>query len=200
MQNSNISFTSRIAFVNTRDFVLKMPNLGPEINKPWTFRQITRAEKAHTTKVRTCTAGGILVKNKEGKNEVIMFHLCPPEERTPRNKNFLAISNRIRRLLREDKPIQGFLIGSKQLHSYSENFFNQMEAFLKNTLKIPYSKFKLQENLAGSHIAYDGALDTWFVNSTSVNIANDLDKAYRNIVISKSDVLDLSQLQPMDLN
>lgn len=193
MSNNQVSFKSRIVFMNSDKFFKITKDIRSTSKYPWTYKEIVRSDRAYTNNVQTCTAGGIIVEKPFKKREVVMFHLCPPEEETPENSDFQAIVNSFLKMLGKDKPVQGFILGSKRSFPYSLALFEKIEGFFKE-LSIPYSKFKVQKFEDWSHIAYDGKQDTWFVNSSNVKASDGLHDVYGDVLISSKDTLELSVL------
>lgn len=94
-QSPQINFQAKIRFVDAEvfcDLKDKLPKTTPRICDPYTAKEIIRAKTAYTTDIYTCTAGGVLVKDKRGKADMIMFHLCPPDEQ-PKNVDFSVIKD-----------------------------------------------------------------------------------------------------------
>jgi len=173
MQNSQISFTSRINFTTYPSWYRGANRISGalSVHHPWTANEIIRASEAYTKDVRTCTAGGIITKGDNTPLEVVMFHMSPVDE-WPKNKDFGLFEKVISRKLRTSEPIQAFLLGSKKQRESefvsSLEMFNKIENFIQK-LGIPYSKFKgLPLNGNWADIAYDGKKDQWLVHCSQL--------------------------------
>lgn len=195
MNNTKISFTSRILAVN--DFEKFRERVKPfEINitDPWTAKEIERGQQAFTIGVMTCTAGGIITKSKDlGGFDVVSFHMQPPQDHynfgPAVNLNLKDFEKTLLAKLGEDAPLRAFLFGSRTSIAHSGDFFSKIEAIIQK-LKIPYSKIKgLSGNVTCGHVAYDGKTDEWLLHivkdSEKVNFFRD----FSEVKIEKGDKL-----------
>lgn len=165
MQNSKISFTSGIKI--HKDLFSFQKVLGSFVEDKyilsgWIPEKTIRAKQLYTAEIRSCTAGGIIVKTPTEKDyDMVMFHLCPPEEGIPQNYDLNLIEKTFIDKIGTSSPVNAFLIGAKNTkfpREYSFRFFDNIENIIKK-LKIPYSKFKGSEEDMSIKMAYDGKND-----------------------------------------
>lgn len=192
MKCSQVSFTSGIHVVNASEFseAKKLIPNKYNVQSPWTAKEIVKTRKGYTEGVRTCTAGGLIVDGKSSK-EVVLFHLCPPEEATPENKDFSTIEKTFMAKLARSKAVQGLLIGSKSFVDYrcSTNFFEKIEAFFKS-LGMPYSKFKDQPTFSEVNLLYNGDRDTWLIYIPTCSGAappKNITRAFSDVFVCEND-------------
>lgn len=167
--NNQINFTSAIKWTNEVGFTKELEKLSSKllVDYPFTRKEISRGQEVYTQGVRTCTAGGVVVKTKEGRREIVMFHLDPNDRK---NNNFRRIKKSILRKIGNDTPVNGFILGSKAMYSKSANLFNLLEEFIQ-TLKIPYSKFRgTPWDSSLFDLAYNGKKDEFSASLSSANI------------------------------
>lgn len=188
---SSIKLTTRSGVLNEIiDFQHK-----PTINYPWSIHQTLKAPQAYTDGIQDCTAGGILVgENKDNIKDVVMFHICPD---TPDNKDFNLIKETLLKKIGNDTPIQGFLLGSRNAFKESAMMFSNLENFIKQTLKIPYTKMqglKLVEKDNYADIAYDKIKNQWTIfveelNPFKSDIEENLRGHFNDVFICEKDCL-----------
>lgn len=164
MQNSNISFKSNIKVVPMDYFKKSADLIKNHVDSPWTAKQILKAEKAYTTEICDCSAGGIITGE-----DVVMFHLNPTED------NLNDWSNIIETLKSKatagNKILRGFLLGRNNSRD-SREVFKRLETYMKNQ-NIPYSKFERHKYIfADTNILYDASKDEWLI--TNKNLSNSL--------------------------
>jgi len=163
MQNSQISFTSRIRLVNHSDFRSVVSEVSASVDSPWTANEILKAKRAYTTGICDCTAGGIT----DGK-DVVMFHIRPSENNI---EYWSDITETLKQKIdRNSKKLRGFLLGSLD-YGYSNNIFNGFEAFMREN-SFPCTKFRgHKERFAKVDIAYSSPKDEWLVTSNQISEA-----------------------------
>ncbi len=209
MQDSNISFTSRILFTNLKGFNSELNSFASKIkvDRPWSADEIIKASQAYTEEIFNCTAGGIITETK-GKKRVVMFHINPTLEDDSKI-DFSKVKEYLLKKIGKDKPVQGFLIGGKKDFSpsflpseyikkickISMEIFDDFENFMEG-LKIPYTKFKGQ-NIGGqnSRIAYNSVNDQWTITTRATEKFENIPKGlnilpdFDEIVISPKDTV-----------
>lgn len=175
MRNSNVSpinFGTTIRFKSGVKFAETMNQIGTSgkvgSHWSWTAKDIVKAPQAYTLDVQTCTAGGILVKQQQSSDfDIVMFHINPDDKE---NYDFQGIKDAIYVKLAGAKPLQGFLLGCKRIYETSEDMFDSFERFMKDDLRIPYSKFKGTKDIDHGFIdvAYDGNIDELSVRASAI--------------------------------
>jgi len=161
MQNSQISFTSRIRLVTKSDFKSVASKVSANVDYPWTAKEIIKSNSAYTTGICDCTAGGIT----DGK-DVVMFHICPSESNLNDWSNIIGTLKQ--KIDIKSKKLQGFLLGSF-VYSRSNSVFCGFEAFMKEN-KVPYTKLQGHtEIFADSDILYSSSRDEWLVTSDQIS-------------------------------
>lgn len=192
MQSSQVSFKSNIKFMPNELFLKEVERFGQleHVNYPGASKEIVRSAYAATGGIKTCTAGGILVRNDKSKMlDVVMFHITPLEEA---NSNFKIIERAILDKIGFDNPIQGFLLGSKKILKFSSNMFAKFEILMQK-LNIPYSKFKgiPTGNADYVDLAYSAKDDQWSVFASAINhiSADEIVKNFDEVSISEKDKL-----------
>lgn len=187
MQNSQINFTSGIKFSTLADFKKELPVLSEKtyVDWPWTANEIIRTPHGVTDEIKNCTAGGIITRGQKDF-DIVMFHLHPDNAV---NKNFDFVKQKIFEKLNNDKPLQGFLIGSKYCYQSSIDLFSTLESFMEN-LKIPFSKFR-GSPLCGEHIdiTYNGHKDLWTIFAENMELSKSPKDYFEKIAISDKDHL-----------
>lgn len=162
MQNSKISFTSKINFTTKHDFYKISRKIKHVVGYPWTEREILKANEAYTTGIGCCSAGGAITNGKD----ITMFHIEPTKS------NLIDFPNIIRTLTdkigRNNKKLQGLLIGSID-ESKSKDLFENFKSFMEKN-NIPYSKFEKQKSpYANTDILYNASTDEWFITSDKIS-------------------------------
>lgn len=175
MQNSKISFTSGIKIhkdLFSYEKVLQSFSEDKHILSDWTLAKTIRAKQLHTAEIKTCTAGGIVLKTPETKEyDMVMFHLCPPEECAPLHEDLNLIEKTFLDKIGNSSLVNAFLIGARNLDPYKNHsfrFFDKMETIIKK-LNIPYTKFKGSEENMSIKMAYDGKNDIFHIEDLVVS-------------------------------
>ncbi len=195
MQNSQINFTSNIRIANLDTFynsTIKLPYKNA-VKAPWTAEEIIKRRSAYTVLIKSCTAGGIVVKNpKTNKLKVVMLHICPPEEEQ-KNIDFKVIKAAIAKKIGKNIPVSGLLIGGKKCLPYSNKTFRNLEEIFES-FNIPISKFQGMPSSASANIAYHGAKDEWVIFSQLLakrisenNVLQKLAKYFKKFEIAPND-------------
>lgn len=166
--NNQINFTSTIKWTNGYGFKKELEKLSSKllVNEPFTRKEIVRAKEAYSKDARICTAGGIVVKNKKGEHEIVMFHLDPEDIK---NLNIKRIIRTISKKIGKDKPVNAFLFGGKMMNAFSVKLFDGLESFIQK-LGIPCTEFKgTPLDKSGFDLAFNGAENELTVRLTTVN-------------------------------
>lgn len=170
MQNSKISFTSRIRITDNFGLVQELRRLSSvqTLEKPYTAASIKRGENVLINNVKTCIAGGVLTKNEKGIHEVIPIHIEPAADNST-NIDFDAIAKKVKSELKGNPPLSGFIFGGKLEYQPSIDTLEKMEDLYKNDLKVPYSKI-VGTPLGGhdSQALFIGKLNDWIFSSTAI--------------------------------
>lgn len=194
MNNSNVSFTSKIVFIDGKTF-FKNKNKGQYIGYTHTEPNMLKCPNFHSEAIRTCTGGGIV---NDGKKEALGFHFW--DDKTNK-KNFIDIVVKLFRWMPEGN--RGILIGSKDLkgNDYSvEQFQRFKEVFLRRLDAVTlFEKHKNQSS--ETNYQYSKDTDTWTLATSYVDkngkykyikTIKDLREAYENIKIADGDTLILN--------
>lgn len=124
---NNISFTSAIRPVETKDFSqYKMPiNRDSYVDFPWTISTSRVARDVYTTNICDCT--GVLITTGE---KALLMHLNPAVED---NHCFSKILNYISQNVDlKDENLQAVVIGSKSKSKKSSDIFNKFTKFFED--------------------------------------------------------------------
>lgn len=188
----NITFTSNINFVSTRQFRKVIRKCGEYI--PFADygegKFSSFSSTFYTKDIRTCTAGG--VKNERKAKG---FHIKDSRINFENIKNiFKTVKNDF-----EDKIDGGLLIGSKKL-LFAPNslpIFKTMKNLLKKETPNISVFETFDDSLSEAHIHYSHPKDTWTINVQlidrekenyySVLSKKQLQNAFKNISISPND-------------
>lgn len=203
MQNSQISFKSNIRITSLSNFSREIQKCPQEEITDWSIRQITKSTRSYTTGIRACTAGGILVKKDDGAFDVVMFHMNPINAL---NFEFDKIEQTILKRIGDNKPVQGFLLGSKRTIDYSVEMFGKLETFIKDKLKVPYTKFRgiSMAHVDFANIAYDGTKNEWTIAGSMLSNIGNIKKDAKELAQNGFDeviISDMDKLIPeTDLN
>ena len=206
MQNSSVTFTSRIRLVQRQEFdaYIKANRLRAHVDCPWTADEILRAKRAYTTGVCDCSAGGIT-----DVSGVVMFHLCPLDDNL---KNWDHVVKTLEKKIRlSGTKLRGLLLGSEN-YSESNELFGRLQEFMKK-YNIPYSKFRLNKKFDGEvDILFNSVNNEWRITNPEIGIGvvlnqssirnmskegksdalvNLAKRAFKDVEIDKGDVLDL---------
>lgn len=194
--DNNISFTSRIRPVPRSLFSKTITPGIKSVEYPWTYYLTTKGEKAMTTGIQDCCAGGIT----DGET-VVLFHVSPYSHVDGKKipdvhaklikyiKQFIDVNN---------QNLQGFIIGSKIQFPASKKLFKNMEEFMQKH-NIPYSAFK-NKIFGSTDIKYDGIKDEWMVTNNYIDKQckkrvrdpeKIMNKGFRSHVISNKDFLSM---------
>jgi len=191
--NNNISFRSKINFVDKDTFVniAKGKKISPET------RTAAFADEFFSPRVRSCTAGGILSVNEESYG----FHFYDDSNIGECGLNTLKRDI----ALFDNSPQRAFIIGSKRhkcrpfskrnlviIKKYLDNNINNVSVFEGHTDKYAQSSFH-----------YDLKTDTYTVftqffkngKEKCVNSLRDLLNNFKNIKIANGDVLFIGNQQ-----
>lgn len=181
MQNSNVSFTSKIIPVTHEEF-LRYTSSIPVVNNVmnWNAGGIKKASEAYTKRIQDCVAGGIV-----NGDDVVMFHICPTFEE---NKLFQPIEQAIMEKIGLKKPnLQGFLIGSDFRFKESVKLFEDFRVFMCRNI-INFSMFKCGKKPSTCHVAYKSEFDTWYL--ANENLSRLIKKIVRKIQINCANYLE----------
>lgn len=137
-------------------------------------------------KLELVRGGGVLLKNKNNRLDVVMFHINPLEKV---NQDFNHIEQTIINKIGNLIPLQGFLFGSKNLFTKFTGSVEMFENFewLMYKLNIPCTKFKGLPSPEEVSIAYNAYSDQWTIFAKSLdlskqnllkNITNYFDETY----------------------
>lgn len=198
MDNSNVTFTSKINFVSYRNFKKVIQPEDINLNSciyALGEKVCVNTDLFRTEKVRTCTAGGLRSKNGRFSG----FHIFDSESNRDNIKKIYKIMTRnfgydVERAL---------LIGSKyfgDFESYkSVAIFKKLNNILQNAGKKVTAFQTYTNNSAQSNLHYNAATDTWTINTQVLNYVTgkynsiltkkDLKKIFKNISIADGDTL-----------
>lgn len=187
MNNSDVSFTSRIQFVDGRTFA-KYNNKGFYIGFNHQTSNMLKAPKFFSCDIRTCTGGGITDKN----GNALGFHFWDDK---PNKKNFQDIIVKMFRWMPDAD--RGLLVGSKDLGKYSIEQFQRFKYVFNARLKN-LTLFEKHRHLnSGTSYIYEAENDTWTLSTNFIKNGNnkyvktleDLKEAFENIKIADGDEL-----------
>lgn len=196
MPDNNISFTSRINFVNSKMFdkfrhgsyidIRKSNNLSENLQFG-----ISNSDEFYTDEVRTCTAGAII--NSKTK-QCVGFHIYDclnNEEKIDDIINYI--------LSFVEKPDKALLLGSKKIKcsNYSlpifDKIYEKLASNIKNITTFKEHTFPFSE----SNLHYNAKNDIWTIHSLyreRINIKdndvlsqNDIKKAFKEIKLADGD-------------
>ncbi|MBR6127477.1 hypothetical protein IKQ21_07325 [bacterium] len=189
---NNVSFKSKINFVNRQTFLKTLPENSKFINFTLESPLCEKGQDFYTTGVKTCSAGGLT----DTKIGAAGFHLLDDIQ------NYYRIEG-IWELIFKSlpvKPSNALLIGSKDQmgRPYSLKMFRKIKKILSE--KVPnVSVFETHAKTMGAtDCQYDLKTDTWtictgFLDSknkySEVSCVDDLRKNFKNITLSKRDTL-----------
>lgn len=188
--NSSISFTSKIRFVDRTAFaMLKKNNL---IDYTHQSSNILKADEFYSPGIRTCTGGGLVNPLVEAEG----FHFWDDMVNA---KKFPQLINSLFRFVKD--PERGLLVGSKELKGsvYSiPQFQNFKKAFLERVKNVSLFEQHVFEN-SGTDYHYSLKDDIWTLCTTyiknddsrlnSVRTIGQLLKCFKNISIADGDRL-----------
>jgi len=154
MQSNNISFTSKIKFVDAK--TLYQLRKGKRVDYYYDF-SIIKNNDFYTEDVRTCSAGGIM-NSKTG--EVLGFHIFDNTKFADKIEKYIdVIFHKIK------KPDRALLIGGKKLESAPDSmprFQKIKEAFLERIKNVSIFE-EHTYRLSQSDFQYNKDIDTWFI-------------------------------------
>ena len=191
---SNISFQSRIKFVNKEDFKKIVSSHGKQnaVCYPWTVNESLVAKEAYTEGVFDCTVCGITDGLK-----VLLMHICPTRKE---NQDFSKITEFMKNkldLFNSNK--HGFLLGSKDIKFLGEDsliLFDNFEKFFQEN-QISYSKIK--GGMSINDVAYSSKKDEWLVSHDFYDSkrCKRLFKTPLNYLKNKYDEVEISSLDKL---
>ena len=193
MQNSSITFTSNIHFVDrkTYNLIKKKNSIGFWHNTP----NILKADEFYSEGIKTCTGGGVVIPYKEAEG----FHFW--DDRTNK-KNFSQIVNSLFRFVKN--PQRALLVGSKDLEGnpYSIEQFQRLKKVFLERIKDVTLFEKHNFDNAQTHYHYSLKDDTWTLFSEyrksdkgryhTVKDLKSLKECFENISIAEGDKLFLN--------
>lgn len=201
MNNNQVSFTSKIKFVDSAQFsMLKKKNyIGYRHNEP----NILKAPEFYSTEIRTCTGGGLINPYSEAEG----FHFW---DDLTNKKKFSILIHSLFRFVKN--PERGFLVGSKELagSKYSiEQFQNFKKVFLEKVKNVTLFE-KHRNTNSETNFHYNLDTDTWTICASFrepdsnkikyVKNIKDLKSCYENISIADGDRLFIGkkEIKPAD--
>ena len=188
MNNSNVSFTSKIKFIDGASFFKKSDKgqyIGYFHNEP----NAIKCSNFYSEGIRTCTGGGII----DAKGNALGFHYWDDK---PNKTNFNNIVVRLFRWI--PNADRGILIGSKDIGQYSTEQFQRFKKVFNERLKHVTIFEKHKYINSGTNYHYDLKTDTWTLSTSIspknkhykyVQSINDLKEAFENIKIAEGDEL-----------
>ena len=190
MDNTSISFTSKIRFVDRP--VYKMMKKANYIDFHHNSSNIMKAKEFYSEEIRTCTGGGLVSPSIEAEG----FHFLDDKVN---NKKFPMIVNSLFRFVKN--PERGLLIGSKELkgNPYSIiQFENLKKTFLERVKNVSlFQKHRYTNSESYYHYSLDD--DTWTIlsafrreDSPKYNVVKslrDLRECFEKISIADGDRL-----------
>jgi len=206
--DNNISFKSRIQFVDYKSFKKIICNNCNFIDYKSAERNIVTGSDFYTTNIRTCTGGSLVNATKDSSRpfqSTLGFHIFNNRDN---NQNILK---RIENAL-NFTPKNGILIGGKKLYDrggqYSLPNFDKLKTFMGSILP-DFSFFQQQRYLYGqTHFHYSFKDDTWTLCSEfngknnirgpitkGVSCLSDLTKHFLKIHIAQQDQLFIGNKQ-----
>lgn len=193
MNNSNVSFTAKIEFINGTKF-FKNKDKGQYIGYLHNEPNAYKCDKFHSEGIRTCTGGGL----EDDNHNALGFHFL--DDKTNK-KNFIDIVVKLFRWM--PNANRGILIGSKELdgNPYSrEQFIRFKEVFSRRLDNL--TLFENHKNTCSeTNFQHDKTTDTWTLTTSYIDkngkykyvkTINDLREAYENIKIADGDTLFLN--------
>jgi len=191
--NNNISFQSKINFVDINKFTQKRySELGKYVDYDIDSPLFIKGDVFYTDSVKTCTAGGLT----DGKTKALGFHWLDNEE------NFLHIDQMCNCIfdIFKNKNINGLIIGGKKIkgREYSLETIDQViDYFTKKINNLSIFQEHIDKYGSTSYI-YNLKQDTWTLSTGYIDEKgkyhcaqnlDDLKKCYRQITIADNDTL-----------
>lgn len=187
--DKNISFTSKINFVNYAAFT-KSNQKGYNIGFRHDVPNIMKDRDFYTMGVRTCTGGGLVIPYREAEG----FHFW---DDLTNKKNFNEIVNKLFRFVKN--PERGLLVGSKNLdtNQYSIPQFKKLKKVFQERLDHLTCFEEHQHRSSETNLSYSLDTDTWTINTRywenknphTVKDINSLLAAFKHVKIAKGDRL-----------
>ena len=172
--NNNITFQSKIKFINQETFKNLTANHNPKKHKvgwPWTADTMKKGKNLYTTGIMDCIAGGVV----DG-NDIVMFHLGiynQAKAKKNHQKGF-SIENFKRRILEkinlDNENLHGIILGGFQLNvdsKYNVNKLNKIKRVFDDN-KIPYSIFGARKDVhyfGRYSLFYSNKEDTFYITN-----------------------------------
>jgi len=191
MNNSNVSFTSKIAFIDGKQ-LLKLEEKAFNIDFHHNAPNMIKCDHFCSNAIRTCTGGGIYTPHKGA----VGFHFWDDKI------NYKNFNDIIAKMFRwEQNPQRGILIGSKELpdNPYSLLQFQKFKKVFDNRIKYLTVFEKHKCTCSESSYHYDLNTDTWSIATgykkfdngryNYVKSLKDLREAFDNIKIAEGDIL-----------
>ena len=186
IENDNISFQSKIKFIDAKTFRNKTRHLNPkkhEVGWPWTADTIKMGKNLYTKGIMDCIA--VIIKDE---NKIKLGHLATFNQRQARDthQRGFRIENVKRRLLEnvnlDNENLHGYIIGGFQLKPNDKNNAKQLskvEKFFEENY-IPYTIFGARKNVhkfGKFSLFFSNKEDTLYItnsltNSTSLKLKN----------------------------
>ena len=179
IQNNNISFQSKIKFIDYKTFKTKTTHLNPkrhEVGWPWTADTMKMGKNLFTTGIMDCIAVGI----KDG-NRFKLGHLATftKGEAKKSNQKGFQIENVKRRLLEninlENENLHGFILGGYQAKpesKYNVNKLNKIKQIFEEN-NIPYTIFGARKGalpLGKYSLFYSNKEDTLYISNNLADV------------------------------
>lgn len=192
--NNNISFQSRINFVNSVNKYASQEhlNLGKLIRFDLDTPLYVKSTDFHTESIKTCTGGGFT----DGVLKALGFHWLDDVE------NYIHLNNMCNCIFNvfKNENINGLIIGGKNIKSrnYSMATVNDVIDFFKKNVKHLSIFQEHLDSYGGTAYMYNLKNDTWTLSTGYVDKLgnyrpaqnlNDLKKCYRQIYIADNDTL-----------
>ena len=179
IENNNISFQSKIKFIDYKTFKSKVGHLSPkkhEVGWPWTADTMKLGKNLFTTQIMDCIAV-VIVDGKKAK----LGHIATYTQKQAKqnNQKGFSIDNVKRRLLEninlDNENLHGFIIGGFQLKPNDKNNAKQLaqiqQIFEKNS--IPYSIFGARKDVhyfGKFSLFYSNKEDTLYISNNLADI------------------------------
>ena len=192
MQNTQVSFKSNIRLASANRFAKEIAGMSLKnaVSSPWTAKEMVVGQKAYTTRIYDCLAGGIT----DGK-KVVMFHICPTYEE---NKDFSTIERTILENFNEKTAgLRGVIVGNKPEHAESNSLLENFRTFMKKN-NIDFSLIRGVKKDDESSILFDVNTDTWTITNTYLArevkkgtkfLRGILERSFKEVNLSKNDKL-----------
>ena len=195
ISEDNISFQSKIKFIDSRVFKEKVKYLNPKRHKvgyPWTPETHKKGKNIYTDEVMDCIYVGVVNKNK-----VDVYHLCTRNQaaaKRTRQKGF-SVKEFKRRLLEsnsEGKDRHALVLGGFQSEGKckgNEKKLNQITDVLTD-VKIPYSIFGARKDVhyyGRYSVLYENKNDTFYITN-SLTTSRSLNGKNQEVIVKGKEV------------